>query len=90
MIHLVQEFESEKSINYKKTILKILGLECPTSKAVYKNTNQLVEKISDIPSAILVKVMPQCVIGPKFVISFAKYFATDLNNGAFELPLTWW
>lgn len=87
---MVKDFEEGKSLNYGKTVLKILGMECPTSKAEYEKTNQLVEKISDISSVILVKVMPQCVIWPQFVISFAKYFATDLNDGAFELPLTWW
>lgn len=70
--------------------IKILGLKFGSSKAIYANTNQSVEKVSDILYVVFIKVLLPSVIWPKFVISFVKYFATDLGGDAFDLPLPWW
>lgn len=70
---------------------EILGLiYAPSTKALYEDMNQLVEKISSILYLAFVIVMPQCTIWPKFLLSFAKYFTTNLNGDAFELPIPVW
>lgn len=72
-------------------MFKMLGLKnAPSSKAMYDSTNQHVEKICHILYVGCVKVIPQCIIWPSFVISFVKFFATDLDADAFELPVPLW
>lgn len=66
------------------------GLKYETSKAIYEDTHRQAEKMCSILYFGFVRVLPQCVIWPKFVLSFVKYFATDLNGDAFELPIPVW
>lgn len=74
-----------------KNILKILGLKyAQSSEATYEDKNRLVEQISGILYVAFTKVVPHLAIWPQFVISFVKYFATDLNGAAFELPIPAW
>lgn len=84
---------SNSNIHFLETFdwfIKNLGLKYETSNAIHEGTNRQIEKISGILYIGLVKVLPQCIIWPVFLISFVKYFATDLNADAFELPLAWW
>lgn len=68
-----------------------LGLKfAPSSKAMYEDTNRLVEKICGILYVGCVKILPNCLIWPQILISFGKYFATDLKGDAFELPVPLW
>lgn len=78
----------EKQIQWDDS--KIVGLVHETSKALYEDTNQLVERISGIFYAVFVNVLPSCIVCSQFVTSFAKYFSTDLAGDAFELPIGAW
>lgn len=58
--------------------------------AIYKKTNEIVEKISEIADFIMVKVSLPGFILPKAIYCYLQYFATDLGNEAFELSLPMW
>lgn len=62
----------------------------PTSKAIYKRTGRLVEKLTRIIHFAIAIVSPVCYIFPKTFITYFMFFATDLGNEAFELPLFYW
>lgn len=64
--------------------------ENPTSKAIYKGSNRLVEKLSRIVHFAIAIVSPVCMVLPKAVASYLIYFFTNLGNEAFELPLFYW
>lgn len=65
-------------------------VEYPASKKSFIKINHLVEKCSETIYFAVVKVSPQCVIYPKFIISYMLYFATDLGRDSFELPFPIW
>lgn len=72
-------------------MLKIfLESENPTSKAIFDHTNQLVEKLSQIGYVVIAIVTPVCIVILKAIVSYFLYFATDMGNEAFELPLFYW
>lgn len=60
------------------------------SKINYEEINQKIEKWCKIIDLVTVKVSPFTVVIPKLIISFSKYFATELGNDAFELPNPMW
>lgn len=68
-----------------------LGSKCAT-KAMYEDTNRQVEKISGTLYTVLVKVLPQCMIWPTFVVGVVKYHAMDADEDgeALELPIPLW
>lgn len=66
-----------------------IGIPSIKDKKLYEDTNQLVEKISNIMYAVFVKAIPQCMVWSQFLISFVKYFVTDLKD-ALELPIETW
>lgn len=68
----------------------VLGLENPTSKVIYVETDQRVEKICQILDVVMVHVLPQCLIWPTFVMSFVIYFTTNFGSDAFQLPIPLW
>lgn len=70
--------------------MKLLGLEHETATAIYEQTNRRVEKVADIFFVGFVKVLPTCVFLATFLLSFIKYFTTDLGGDAFELPVLGW
>lgn len=77
-----------KIISRKK--YSLLGLEYPISKAIYEETNRQVEKWNEIINFIMAKMTPIVLVWPSFILSFFRYFTTDLGNGAFELMLPIW
>lgn len=68
----------------------LLGFKNASSKVIYEDTNRLLEKISGFLRVFFLKVLPQFMIWPTFVMSFAKYFVTDLGADAFEMPILVW
>lgn len=56
------------------------------SKRIYKKTDQLVEKLSDIGFFIIAKVSPVLWMTPKTIISYYIYFTTDSGSDSFILP----
>lgn len=77
----------------------------PSTTVIYGETNDQVEKISQALYAVFVKVLPQCSIWPKFIVSFAKYLTIDsaimtskstasididLRSEVLELPAPMW
>lgn len=74
----------------RKKIFKLLGLKHAISKTIYEDASRQVENLSGILYVVFVKVFPQVVIWPLFVLSLIKYFATDLGGDAFELPILLW
>lgn len=57
---------------------------------MYAETNRKIEKWTEIIAFAMVKVTPVCWISPKAIISFVLYFATDMGNNAFALPIAMW
>lgn len=68
----------------------ILGYENPTSRVIYEHCNQLVEQLSRIGFVVIAIATPVSYVLPKAIISYFKYFSTDLEDEAFELPLFYW
>ena len=67
-----------------------LGLENPTSAAIYVNVNERVETWTKLIDFALIKFSIPGVIAPKFIISFYLYFWSDLEADAFSLPFPIW
>lgn len=68
----------------------LLGLKNPVSKTLYKKTRAKVQKIVKITTLLLPKITPICLIVPAFLVNFASYLTTDLDDEALELPLPKW
>lgn len=71
-------------------VLRILELECSSSKAIVCDTNRLVERWCEVGEFVFVKVSPIGLVFPRVLVSYIVYFATDAGNEAFELPLLHW
>lgn len=67
-----------------------LGMEDAASKVIYQKSTQQIGKASRFLHVALLKITVHCMMWPIVIISFAKYFATDLGENAFELPLFGW
>lgn len=80
--------------NLKKSIIfsnaSNVGLKYPRSKAMYENTNRLVEKISKFISFLIVYISIPAFVLPKAFYCFFIYFTTDLGPDAFALPIPTW
>lgn len=68
---------------------KFSGLNSPTAKSHYEQTNELVEKLSEIGFFMTNLAFP-CFILPKVIFNFFNYFTSDLGNDAFDLPAPIW
>lgn len=68
----------------------ILGLEHPTSEALFFRTSQQVERLSEIVFTLLMKVFLQCFKPPNCLVCFGIYFTTDTGNDSFDLPFLMW
>lgn len=68
----------------------ISGMEYPTPEALFQETNQLVEKWSEIMCFLATIVIPTFVCFSMVMLSFFFYFTTDLGSDAFELPVPMW
>lgn len=62
----------------------------PSLATIYELTNRRIEKLSKILNIIVGQILPTLVIWPKFVTCFVVYITTDLDSGAFELPILRW
>lgn len=67
-----------------------LGSKYADSKKIYDQTIQKMEKWSKIIYLGISRVLPICLMLPKFIISFSLYYTTDLDRGAFILPFPTW
>lgn len=76
-----------KKIELLKNILEPELFDAEKSKAIYKKTDRLVEKISAIGYFVMAKLTPILWIWPRVIISYFVYFTTDLGNESFDLPL---
>lgn len=87
------EFSSNQQFSLctsERNITNLLGLEHPASKEIHEKLNQNVENSSKLIYLVLVKVIPQCMICPKFMANLYAYWAADLANDALELPFPMW
>lgn len=57
---------------------------------MFHETNQLVEKLSEIVLFMMIRMTPVFTVLARFIYSFLLYFATDLGNAAFELTSPMW
>lgn len=62
----------------------------PESGKTFCETCAQVEKWSRIMTFLATKVTPLCGVLSRAIPSFFFYFATDLGNEAFELPVKMW
>lgn len=67
-----------------------LGSKYPKSREMLEKTNRLAEKISKVIQFGMVYVTVPGFILFKASFCFFKYFNSDLNNDAFELPFPMW
>lgn len=63
------------------------GLEYLETQALYSETSQMVEKWMKILHFAILKVTVMLSTSSALIVSFFKYFATDLGDSASELPL---
>lgn len=66
------------------------GLSNPTSKAIYKKTNRKVQIGIEILDLLMMKLSPNCLLFPHFIVSFYVYFTTDAGRDAFEMQFPVW
>lgn len=78
-----QDFNSEKKKNSG-------SIQNPTSRAIYKETNCLVEKWCEIIYFVCVKVLLPIAMAPKAIICYFMYFIMDAGSDAFALPFAAW
>lgn len=60
------------------------------SRVIYENSNQLVEKWFNIFIRLVMFVTLPGLMFPTFIVSYFKYFTSDLGNDAFEMPYPIW
>lgn len=68
----------------------ISALKYSASKAIFTETNQLVEKIVDWFYFVSIKLTVVGAYVPLTIYTYFIYFTTDLGNAAFELPMPLW
>lgn len=71
-------------------MISVLGSQCPTSRKIYEDTNEQIEKQCKLAHLFIAKVTPVSIITPKVLASFFIYFSTNLSNDSFELPFPMW
>lgn len=62
----------------------------PTSKKMYDKANAKIEKYTKIFYFVGIKVSWPGLILPNVIISYFKYFTTDLGSESFKLPFVEW
>lgn len=73
-----------------KQIWCILGSKNPKSEALFFKADQQVEQLSGITFTVLVKILLQCFMLPKCIVSYGVYFITDSGNESFQMPVPFW
>lgn len=67
------------------------GIKYSDSTAtMYTKTSEKLKKLLKILDIACLKITPTLTIWPPSIISYITYFATDLGESAFELPLPVW
>lgn len=60
------------------------------SKTIYDGTEKKLPICFKIFNIGAIKAMPICIMMPTFIVSYFKYFTTDLGKDAFALPAQLW
>lgn len=68
----------------------LTGLVDPTSKAIYTEIGEKIQKLTRILNIVFPKVSPVLVTIPPFLASLITSLTTDLATDALELPLPMW
>lgn len=68
----------------------ISGLECVESRAMYEETNYLMEKIGKIVYITVVCVTVPGFVIPKAIVSYYRYYIINMGNDAFVLSIPTW
>lgn len=72
------------------TFHSTLGLKHEESRAMYEKTNHLMEKISKIVYFIIMNSSILGFVIPIAIISYLKYYTTNLGEDAFDLSIPVW
>lgn len=67
-----------------------LGLQCEKSRAMYDRINNLMEKLSKIAYFAIFGVSIPGFVIPKAILSYIKYYTTNLGGDAFDLSIPMW
>lgn len=66
------------------------ALKFSATKSIFADAIRLDQKLSQI-IFLLLMMTPFCGLVPSLIYSYITYFATDVGNAAFELPMPiWW
>lgn len=68
----------------------ILELKRPETRIIFESTVEMTEKWSKIVTFLAKKVSPLCGVLSRTIPSYILYFATDLGNESFALPVKMW
>lgn len=66
------------------------GQTNPTSKRIYDETNEKIEKFTKTIYFVYIRLTIPGVVLPTAIISYFNYFTTDMGNDAFRLPFPDW
>lgn len=66
------------------------GLNCSESRVLYAESSQRMGKWIKILHVAFIQISPAVSTGSALIVSFSKYYTTDLGSSAFELPLPMW
>lgn len=68
-----------------------IGSKNSSAEAVYQESNEKIEKLTETISSAYEKFTPICIFIPYVSVSYIQYFTSDLGRKAFRLPFTlWW
>lgn len=81
--------QGTKSVAYNERIL-IGSNNKQTSRAMYEETNRLVEELSETIYFAATKLALPSFLLPKVFASYLIYFTTNAGNDAFDLPISMW
>lgn len=72
--------------------MKIIFLESENrvSDALFCNLIKQVDKLTEIISFLFMKVLLQCFMLPKLIISCVFYLTSDFGSDSFVLPVPMW
>lgn len=73
-----------------KNLMSFLGLKDPTSKVLYTEANEKIEKRSWITYFSFIQLTLPGVMFPNFILSAVSYFTADLERNGFSLAFTMW
>lgn len=66
------------------------GLECAASEVLYDEINSKGEKWSKTIITVIMAVVPQGLLFPKFLLSYYFYYTTEMDSDAFQMPFPSW